>query len=605
MIKDAFLFLTYNMSLLLLLVYLFDIFGRKWLKEKSIKQQIFIGIVLGFIGIIIIQTHWKLENGAIFDTRSIMLSVVALFFGAIPTIIAVFATIMYRFFLGGVGVVTGVSVILATTSIGLAYRYIIKRDYEKLNFTRLYVFGLVVHVVMILLMLIFPWQIAVKIIKTITLPVMIIYPLGTALLGTIIINRLKLEKQIDRIKENELKFRIVAEYTSDWDYWISPERKLIYCSESVSRITGFTVLEIEEDTDLIEKMIFPEDLVLYRKAYSVSEVKQYIKFIIRIYDKFGNTRWISHSSMPVFDDENKFLGYRVSNRDITEQKEIEQQLLKSKDEVNNLLEITNNSRVALLSMVEDLKLTQTELEKINNELEERVELRTSQLQAANKELEAFSYSVSHDLRAPLRGVSGFANMLIEDYGDKMDDEAKRICNAIIDNSKRMGILIDDLLSFSRLARKDLNKSEIDMKTLFNSIYHEVSSIKEREKIRFEIDEIEDCYGDPNLLRQVLSNLLSNAIKFSSREEISEIRVYGEKSQKNIKYFIEDNGVGFDMKYKDKLFTVFQRLHSVADFKGTGVGLAIVQRIISRHGGEVGADAELNKGAKFWFTLPLS
>lgn len=604
MIKNAFLFLTYNMSLLLLLVYLFDIFGRKWIKEKSIKQQIFTGIVLGFIGVIIMQTHWKLESGAIFDTRSIMLSIVALFFGAIPTIIAVFFTIIYRFFLGGVGVFTGVSVILATTSIGLAYRYLIKRDYSKLNFTKLYLFGIVVHIVMILLMLTFPWQIAVNVIKTISLPVMIIYPLGTALLGMIIINRLKTEKQIENIRDNELKFRIIAEFTSDWDYWISPDRKLIYCSESVIRVTGFTVKDLEEDISLIENMIKSEDLAIYQNAYKNSNENQSIKLVLRIIDKFGNSRWISHSSIPVFDEENNFLGFRVSNRDISEQKEIEQELLSSKEEVNSLLELTNNSRLALLSMVEDLKLTKSELEKINNELEEIVESRTSQLKAANKELEAFSYSVSHDLRAPLRGISGFANILLEEYGQKMDEEAKRICGVIIENSQRMGKLIDDLLAFSRLSRKEMNKSEVDMKNLFNSIFFEESNEQARKRISFEVLDIENSYADPSLLRQVVSNLISNSIKFTSKTEKPRIKIYSEKTDKHVKYIIEDNGVGFDMKYKNKLFSVFQRLHSVAEFEGTGVGLAIVQRIINRHEGEVGAESELNKFTKFWFTLPL-
>ncbi len=238
-------------------------------------------------------------------------------------------------------------------------------------------------------------------------------------------------------------------------------------------------------------------------------------------------------------------------------------------------------------------------------LEKQVEERTKQLVAANKELEAFSYSVSHDLRAPLRAISGFSRILNEDHGEQLGDEGKRVCKIITDNALRMSQLIDDLLQFSRLSRKDLALSPIDMQTMLNSIYHEVTTPEQREKIAFLEDPIHKCYGDPNMMRQVWTNLLSNAVKFSSKKENPVISVWSDLEEGEIRYYVKDNGVGFDMRYSEKLFGVFQRLHGINEFDGTGVGLALVQRIIHKHGGWVKGTSELGKGATFSFAVPAN
>ncbi len=239
-----------------------------------------------------------------------------------------------------------------------------------------------------------------------------------------------------------------------------------------------------------------------------------------------------------------------------------------------------------------------------NNLESLVEERTHELAMTNKELEAFSYSVSHDLRAPLRGVSGFTNILLDEYGDKLDEEGLRVCTIIKQNALNMGKLIDDLLAFSRLARKEIKKSCIDIKTLVNSIFHELTRENQRNNIRLRIANLEPSYGDPSMIRQVIANILSNAIKYTSKTGQPEIEVFSENKNGAVVYYFRDNGAGFDMKYKDKIFGVFQRLHSESEFEGTGVGLAIVQRIVHRHGGQVDAEGTPGEGATFWFTLPL-
>ncbi|MEW6703058.1 MAG: PAS domain S-box protein [Bacteroidota bacterium] len=239
-----------------------------------------------------------------------------------------------------------------------------------------------------------------------------------------------------------------------------------------------------------------------------------------------------------------------------------------------------------------------------SELEARVSERTTQLQAANKELEAFAYSVSHDLRTPLRAIDGFTRILLEDYNSVLDDEGKRVCSVIRESSHRMGQLIDDLLVFSRLSRSEMRLSQIDMETLVHSIYLELTNETMRERIDFLPGEIYNATGDITMIKQVWTNLISNAIKFSSHRTRAVISITSNRENNRVIYCIKDNGAGFDMKYIKKLFEVFQRLHSAKDFEGTGVGLAIVKRVLLRHGGDVWAEGEVDKGAAFYFSLPL-
>jgi signal transduction histidine kinase len=235
-------------------------------------------------------------------------------------------------------------------------------------------------------------------------------------------------------------------------------------------------------------------------------------------------------------------------------------------------------------------------------LEQQVRDRTRELETANKELESFSYSVSHDLRAPLRAVSGYAMMLKEDYEDSFDPEAKRITGNIISNVKMMGQLIDDLISFSRLGKREVARRIVDMKALAEASTSELLNGWPEEKFNFVVGDLPRCFGDEDLLKQVWLNLIGNALKYSSRTSAPLIEIGYTGNSNNITWFVRDNGAGFDMKYADKLFKVFQRLHSQEEFEGTGIGLALVRRIIDKHKGRIWAESTPGQGAVFYFTL---
>ena len=257
------------------------------------------------------------------------------------------------------------------------------------------------------------------------------------------------------------------------------------------------------------------------------------------------------------------------------------------------------SRSTIVDMTQRLQYEQ-EILKLNKILQDH----GHDLEMAYKELEAFSYSVSHDLRAPLRAIDGFSKILLADHYHHVNSEGQRLLHVVSENAQRMGRLIDDLLKFSRTGRQEMTISRIKMTELFKSISAELIPAHPEQKIEMNFNDLPDALGDLSLLKLVVNNLLSNAIKFSAKRDISIIEIGSYSTDNELVYFIRDNGTGFDMRFSSKLFGVFQRLHSMEEFSGTGVGLALVKRIVDRHGGRIWAESELDKGAVFYFSLPV-
>lgn len=283
--------------------------------------------------------------------------------------------------------------------------------------------------------------------------------------------------------------------------------------------------------------------------------------------KDGTYYWVDTTIVPFLNDDGRPRQYVAIRADITERKAAEETILR-----------------------------------LNAELEQRVLERTAQLELTNRELEAFSYSVSHDLRTPLRAIDGFSQAVLEDFGPMLPEEGQRQLHTIRSSAQRMGALIDDLLTFARLNRQDLNKRAIDTARIVRETLTELGFPWTDRRIEVRVGHLSPGMGDPVLIRQVWLNLIANALKYTRRRDLAEIEIGEADIEGRRTFFVRDNGVGFDMRYASKLFGVFQRLHRIEDYEGTGVGLATVQRIVQRHGGRVWAEAAVDQGATFYFHL---
>ena len=375
------------------------------------------------------------------------------------------------------------------------------------------------------------------------------------------------------------------------------DRNQVEWSDQMYEIFGFPPGSFSGDpAEVIARAIHPDDRAAVEAAsMAMVESRSLEPIEYRVVWPDGTVRTVwAESGEPVLNEGGRPAQVSGIVQDITEQKRVEAELRRSVAELDL-------SRRALLSLVEDQKRAEAEVRRLNADLEQRVRDRTAQLEEANRELDAFAYSVSHDLRAPLRAVDGFARILVEDYGTKLDAEGQRLCAVVSDSARDMGRLIDSLLSLSRIGRASLRPARVDMGKLVAQVFDNLVAPADRARLDFRVADLPEAEADPALIRLVWQNLLSNAIKFTAKREHAIIEVRASIDGPDVVYSVRDNGAGFDMQYADKLFGVFQRLHSVQEFEGTGIGLATVQRIVRRHGGRVWAEGRTNEGAVFFFT----
>jgi PAS domain S-box-containing protein len=371
-----------------------------------------------------------------------------------------------------------------------------------------------------------------------------------------------------KLTQSEERFRLVFERSTMGISLMLPDGKLSKVNQAFAGMLGYTVDEIQKLNS--PELTHPDDIDESMEGHRslLTGEKSVFRMEKRYFHKDGSIVWIELSTTLQHDEKNNPLHFITSIQDITQRKRAEEEILK-----------------------------------LNTELEQRVKERTVQLEEANKELEAFSYSVSHDLRAPLRAIEGFSRIFMEDYSCKLDDEGKRLINVVHNNTKKMDNLVTDLLELSRTGRTEMRIARVDMTAMAKSIYQEIASPEMVNTFKFSVSELPDAFADSTLMRQVWINIISNAIKYTLPKENRIIEIKGYKKENQNIYYVKDSGVGFNPAYTNKLFVVFQRLHKAEEFEGTGVGLAIVQRIIHRHGGEVWSEGEVNQGATFYFSLP--
>lgn len=376
----------------------------------------------------------------------------------------------------------------------------------------------------------------------------------------------------EKIREKDLQFRKLSANMPDLIFQFTRKTDGSYCvpiaSEGIRNIFGCTPEDVVDDFTPIGKVIHPDDAerVIRDIEYSAEHLT-YFTCEFRVHIPGRDIQWIYSNSSPERLPDGSITWYGF-NTDITKKKRAEE-----------------------------------EIKKLNETLEQRVIERTAQLEAANHEMEAFSYSVSHDLRAPLRHINGYVDLLNERFQEQLPEKAQHYLTTISSAAKQMGTLIDDLLQFSRTGRQELRKSKVNMSHLVTEVIEKMTSDLTDRNIAWSIHELPEVYGDNAMLKQVWANLIDNAVKYTRFEPFPEISIRSYEENGQFVFVVRDNGVGFDMKYASKLFGVFQRLHTQLEFEGTGIGLASVQRILLKHNGAVWAEAAPKKGAAFYFSLP--
>jgi PAS domain S-box-containing protein len=370
--------------------------------------------------------------------------------------------------------------------------------------------------------------------------------------------RAREHRRTEELRESERNYRIVAENTYDWEFWISPEGRFLYTSPSCHPVTGYPPEAFLDDPELLSRLIHPEDRAIYEEHRgTVGEGCATEEAEFRIIRRDGAVRWIGHCCLPVRDSDGRYLGIRGSNRDITERKQAEE---------------------ALHRMAEDLA-------------------------RSNQDLEQFAYVASHDLQEPLRMVSGFLKLLRDRYAPQLNGEANEFISFSVDGATRMSQLINDLLAYSRVGMRGKEPEPIEANSALAGAMASLRGSIEDAGAAITHDELPAVNAEFTQLSQLFQNLIGNAIKFRKPDQPCQIHVGAQKEAGQWAFSVRDNGIGIDPKQHERVFVIFQRLHTREEYPGTGIGLAICKKIVERHGGRIWVESEPGEGSTFRFTLP--
>ena len=398
------------------------------------------------------------------------------------------------------------------------------------------------------------------------------------------------------ISDAEKYYHSLIEASLDPLVTIGPNGIITDLNSATENATGLP-REVLIGTDFSQYFTEPDKAeTVYQQVFKDGKVFDYE---LKLKHNSGRCMPVLYNASVYKDDQGKTIGVVAAARDITASRKAEDELIYLK---NNLeIEVKKRTEELYISN-EELAVQKMNIVNLNNQLEFRVIERTAQLESANKELEALSYSISHDLKAPLRHITGYISLLVKKYIDLFPDEGRHYIENISFSARNMGELIEGLLQFSRTGRIEMNQKFLNMNEIVEALIQPTREQDAKHRIKFTIEPMPSAFADLEMIKQVWSNYIENAVKFTSKTDMPEITIGAEENDNDNIYYIKDNGAGFDMTYASKLFAVFQRLHSREDYDGTGIGLATVKRIVERHGGKVWAEGKIGEGAVFYFSL---
>lgn len=594
--------LLQNVAILLSFSMLYDYFWIKKEENKNIYTKIFTGLILGGIGFILMKTPWTLYPGVVFDTRSIMLAISGLFFGFIPTLIAILITGFIRFFMGGDGMWMGISVIVSSGLIGIVWN-VLRRSSDKkdINYKELYILGLLVHVVMLSCTVFLPGEIIISTLKTIALPVIILYPLGTMILGRLLVRQRQSRELRKVLKISEQRWQFALEGSGDgvWDW--NTKTNEVFFSKQWKAMLGFKEDEIASRFEEWDKRIHPDD-----KKKTYHDLEKYLNGESDVYYnehrlqcKDGSYKWIlDRGKIMEVDNEGKPLRIIGTHKDISQEKAYEYKLKESNKEYQALNE-------EYLAQNEELAENLEKTEKLLNDLE-RAKIKAEE---SDRLKSAFLANMSHEIRTPMNAIIGFSELLGKENRDKKSElYVTHVKNA----GKKLLRIIDDIIDISKIESNQLaiEETSCNIYDVLNeavNLYQENDVFKSKDLLlKLSIpDDLKNLHviTDPIRLRQIVDNLLSNAVKYTDKGTI-EVKLEADKVKKKLLFSVSDTGIGIRKEDHIKIFDRFMQSYNKRLKEGTGLGLSICHGLLKLMNGDIWFESEEGKGSVFYFTLPL-